>query len=321
MKNSIHYRFSRLFFLFTVLGCCSVFAQEDNPKNIVEQYQNYAEDAREVVYMHLNKSAYIKGETIGFTAYVLDKKDKKPSKVTTNLYVSIEDENKNIIKEKLIKVEDGISSNTIAVDKAFGSGFYTIKAYTNWMRNFNEQNYFVESIKIIDPKEEKSILTETVKNAIDAQFLPEGGHLLNGVVNNVGVVLKDYKGYGVPSVKGKVHDQNNTLITEFEVNDLGIGKFPLLAETGSSYTVSFTYLNKDYSFNVNAPVEPTGVTLSLVKHRNKAIVALMTNEESLNLIKGKPYQMTIHNGDNIDVTDVVFNDELSIMKAFEFVNL
>ena len=321
MKNSIHYRISRLFFLFTVLGCCSVFAQEDNAKNIVEQYQNYAEDAREVVYMHLNKSAYIKGETIGFTAYVLDKKDKKPSKVTTNLYVSIEDENKNVIKEKLIKVEDGISSNTIAVDKAFNSGFYTIKAYTNWMRNFNEQNYFVESIKIIDPKEEKSVITETVKNAIDAQFLPEGGHLLNGVVNNVGVVLKDYKGYGVPSVKGKVHDQNNSLITEFEVNDLGIGKFPLLAETGSSYTVSFTYLNKDYSFNVNAPVEPIGVTLSLVKHRNKAIVALMTNKESLNLIKGKPYQMTIHNGDNIEVTEVVFNDELTIMKAFELNNV
>lgn len=321
MKNSILFRISRLFFLFTFLSFFSLTAQNDKAKNIVEHYQNYAEDAREVVYLHLNKSTYIKGEAIGFTAYVIDKKDKKSSKVTTNLYVSIEDENKNVLKQKLVKVEDGITSNSFKIDEDFGSGYYTIKAYTNWMRNFNEQNYFVESLKIVDPKKEKAIITEAVKNSIDAQFLPEGGHLLNGVVNNVGVILKDYKGYGVPSVKGRVMDQDNNLVTEFEVNELGIGKFPLLAELDKSYKVNLSYLNKDYSFDFNAKVEPVGVTLSLVKHRNKAIVALMTNKESLNYVKGKPYQMTIHNGDNIDVTEVVFNDDLTIMKAFELDNI
>ena len=321
MKNITSFRISRLFLIFMYLGFYSLTAQDNKANDIVEHYQDYAADAREVVYMHLNKSAYIKGETIGFTAYVLDKKDKKPSKVTTNLYVSIEDENNNVLKQKLVKVENGVTSNTFKLGTDFSSGYYTVKAYTNWMRNFDEQNYFVESIKIIDPEVEKTIITESVKNSIDAQFLPEGGHLLNGVVNNVGVVLKDYKGYGVPSVKGKVLDQNNNLITEFEVNKLGIGKFPLLAEMGKSYKVNFEYLNKDYSFDFNAKVEPIGVTLSLVKHRNKAIVALMTNKESLNLIKAKPYQMTIHNGDNIDVTEVVFNDDLTIMKAFELANI
>lgn len=320
MRNSIHFRITKLFILFISLSFYSARAQ-DKAKDIVDHYKDYASNAREVVYMHLNKSAYIKGESIGFTAYVLDKKDKKPSKVTTNLYVSIEDENKNVIQQKLVKVENGVTSNIIKLDSSFSSGNYIVKAYTNWMRNFNEQNYFVESIKIIDPKIEKTIVTKSVKNSIDAQFLPEGGHLLNGVVNNVGVVLKDFKGYGVPSLKGEVVDQNNNLITEFEVNELGIGKFPLLAEIDKSYKVNISYLNKDYSFAVNANIEPIGVTLSLVKHRNKAIVALMTNKESLEYIKDKPYQMTIHNGDNIDVTEVIFNEELTIMKAFELDNI
>ncbi|WP_273289726.1 hypothetical protein [Winogradskyella sp.] len=47
----------------------------------------------------------------------------------------------------------------------------------------------------------------------------------------------------------------------------------------------------------------------------------MTNKESLDLVKGKPYQMTIHNGDNIDVTEIVFNEDLTIMKAFELDNI
>lgn len=320
MKNSTRFRISKLFALLIFLCSFSITAQ-DKAKEIVTQYQDYTSDAREVVYVHLNKSAYIKGETVGFTAYVLDKKDKKPSKVTTNLYVSIEDENNNLLKQKLLKVDNGVTSNVFEIDSSFTSGYYTLKSYTNWMRNFDEQNYFIESFKVIDPKIEKTIITESVKNSIDAQFLPEGGHLLNGVVNNVGVVLKDHKGYGVPSVKGKVYDGDNNLISEFEVNKLGIGKFPLLAEIGKSYKVNLSYLNKEFSFDINAKIEPVGVTLSLVKHRNKAIVALMTNKESLDLIKGKPYQMTIHNGDNIDVTEIVFNDELTIMKAFELDNI
>ncbi|WP_439151076.1 hypothetical protein [Winogradskyella sp.] len=185
------------------------------------------------------------------------------------------------------------------------------------MRNFNEPNYFVESVRVIDPDVGEYIETASVKNDIDAQFLPEGGHLLNGVVNNVGVVLKDHKGYGVASVKGTVYDQFDNLITEFEVNKFGIGKFPLLAELGKDYKIKFSKLNKDYSFTLNQKIESIGVTLSLVHYRNKALVALITNKESLKLIKGKPYQLAVHNGDKIEALEVVFEDELNIVKVFD----
>ena len=65
--------------------------------DILEAYDDYTEAPREVVYLHLNKSTYIIGETLGFTAYVLDKNDKEPSVLTSNLYVTIEDHSQNII--------------------------------------------------------------------------------------------------------------------------------------------------------------------------------------------------------------------------------
>ncbi len=316
MKTSTSLRVLTIFILFTFLTFFNLNAQ-DEIADIVESYEDYTSDAREVVYVHLNKSTYIKGESIGFTAYVLDKKDRKSSKVTTNLYISLEDENKKVIKKKLLKVENGVASNIIELDSSFTSGHYTFKAYTNWMRNFNEQNYFIESVRIIDPKTEEYIETASVENSIDAQFLPEGGHLLNGVVNNVGVVLKDSKGYGIASVKGEVKDHEDNLITEFEVNQFGIGRFPLLAELGKSYKINMSYLNKDYSFTLNEKIEPIGVTLSLVSHRNKAIVSLITNKESLEHLKNKPYQLALHNGESINTLDIVFNKELTIIKAFE----
>jgi hypothetical protein len=68
-----------------------------------------------------------------------------------------EGEEKKTLKQQLIKVENGIATNTFEIDSSFTSGYYSIKAYTNWMLNFKEQNHFVESLRIIDPKTETYI--------------------------------------------------------------------------------------------------------------------------------------------------------------------
>ncbi|WP_282043779.1 hypothetical protein, partial [Winogradskyella flava] len=72
----------RLFILFLAFSAIS-FAQ--NNDKIIEAFEEYAKMPREVAYLHLNKSTYIKGEHIGLTAYVLDKKTKRNSTMATNL--------------------------------------------------------------------------------------------------------------------------------------------------------------------------------------------------------------------------------------------
>lgn len=319
MKTSISFRISIIFCLSVFFNFPIINAQNKSV-DIIDQYQNYASSPREVVYVHLNKSTYIKGESIGFTAYVFNKEDKKPSKTTTNLYIILEDKNKK--KQQLLKVENGIASNVIDLDSSFTSGHYTFKAYTNWMRNFNEQNYFIESIRVINPNNEEFIKTASYnESSIDAQFLPEGGHLLNNVVNNIGVVLKDKNGYGIPNAQGSVRDKNDVLIAEFKVNHLGIGKFLLLAELGNTYKVKVNTLNQEFSFNLSEKIEPIGITLSLVSHKNKAIVSIITNNESLKYLKEKKLKLTLHNGDKIDAVNIAFNDETTIIKVFELKNM
>jgi hypothetical protein len=309
-------KLSCFLFIF-ILG--SVDAQNDS--KILKAFNDYTEMPREVAYLHLNKSIYIKGEDIGFTAYVFDKKTKTKSSITTNLYVSIEDENEKIIQKKLLNLKNGITSNVFEIDTSFTSGYYTIKAYTNWMRNFDEQNYFIETIRIIDPKVEQYLETTFIKNEIDAQFLPESGHLVDQINNTVGVVLKDDKGYGLPNARGKVYDNQNNLVSEFEVNHLGIGKFPLLAQYGNQYTIKVSYLNKAYSFDLNATVELNGFTLSAVEFKNKALITLTTNKESLKYLNDKPYKLTLHNGSAINEIVVNFKDATSIIKSYNLAEI
>jgi len=304
--------------IFFVLASNFAFSQDDS--EILEAYEDYTETAREVVYMHLNKSTYIKGESIGFTAYIMDKKDKKPSQLTTNLYVSIEDENNNIVKQKLIKVEDGVASNTFELDSLFSSGNYNVKAYTNWMLNFNEQNHYVESIRIINPDTENYVEEKRVQSGIDAQFLPESGHLLNGVINTIGVVIKDDLGFGIPNTKGEVLDKNDKVLSSFETNSLGIGQFQLLADRTDTYTVKITTANNDFDFDLKQRIEAKGVIMSLKSLKSKVFVSLITNAETLNDIKGKRYTLMAHNGDNYDIMDIYFTDDTVVTKAIEFAN-
>ena len=311
------YSYKAIFILF-LFSTFLASAQEDS--EIIDVYEDYTEAAREVVYLHLNKSTYIHGESIGFTAYVMDKKNKKPSLLTTNLYVSIEDENQNVLKQKLIKVDDGVASNTFELDSLFTSGYYNIKAYTNWMLNFNEQNFYAESVRIIDPENEEYIEEERIENEIDAQFLPESGHLLHGVINNIGVVIKDNLGFGISDAKGEIVGKNNEVLSTFETNQFGIGKFQLLADSNNSYKVNIKNANKDFSFDLNQNVETNGIIMSLKSLKSKVFVSLITNSETLNTIKNKRYTLMVHNGDNYDIMDIYFTDTTVVTKAIEYSN-
>lgn len=317
MIKSILTSLSSVLILFLV----TFFSFSQNTNDIFETYEEYVDTPREVVYLHLNKSTYIKGENIGFTAYILDKKEKTPSLITTNLYINVSDKNNKVIKQQLVRVANGIASNVIKIDSLFTSGMYNVRAYTNYMRNFNETNFFTEAVKVIDPDVEPYIEKPIVKNSIDAQFLPESGHLLHGIVNNIGVVIKDSQGFGLAYVSGEVLDNNNKVLTTFKTNSVGIGKFPLLANISSTYWVKINYGNENFSFPLGHIVEKNGVVLSVKRLKSKLFASILTNKETLNQLKNNRYTLMLHNGKDYEIMDIYFNDKTVINKVIEFANI
>ncbi|WP_323787305.1 hypothetical protein [Psychroserpens sp.] len=281
-------------------------------KSIISSFETYSKLPREVAYLHLNKSIYIKGESIAFSGYVIDKNTKKPSELTTNLYCVVTDQNGKTIKSQLIRVSNGFSSGSFDIDNDFKSGEYTIKAYTNWMRNFDEQNLFVENIKIIDPETDEFVKPETLKNTIDAQFLPEGGHMVTNVQITVGVVLKDANGFGISSVEAEILDSKNSTITTFKTNQFGISRFLLTPKANETYTAEFEYLGETFNFKINT-IDLKGFSLSLTDLGKNVALKFNTNSETLPSIKNETYKLAIHNGKSIKVTDFNF-EGLEVVK-------
>ncbi|OUR96092.1 hypothetical protein A9Q86_16575 [Flavobacteriales bacterium 33_180_T64] len=299
-----------LFFLITQ----TVIAQTENADaDLISAYEDYTEMDREIVYAHLNKTIFIKGESIGIKAYVFDKSTKQLSSQTSNLYCTISDDTGKIIKKQLVMVNKGTAVSDFEIDSSYTSGNYTIKAYTNWMKNFSEDNLFTEKIRIIDPAVEQHMVSNTELLKIDAQFLPEGGHLLVDVENTIGVVIKNKEGLGLPNARGEIVDQDGVVVTNFKVNQFGIGKCLLKPKVNTIYTAVFKFNDQEHSVLIEN-IETVGVGMTVVGIRDKVALTLKTNPSTLQNIKDGIFKLAIHNGQELKETLFKFGDKTEIVK-------
>lgn len=307
--------------LFMVLTITfSGFAQNKKQADLVSAYKEYTELPREVGYAHLNKTTYLKGEIMGFTVYVFDKTNKKPSETTTNVYCTISDENNRVVKSEMILAANGIANGSFQIDNYFTSGEYTFKAYTNWMRNFDEQNYYTQTVKIIDLENEDIQKTKIFTSKLDAQFLPEGGHFVADVKNSVGVIVKDSLGFGVSNVTGKVLDSKNNTLIDFKTNNLGIGKFTYLPNAIEMYKVVLDFNGTEQIFPLER-AENQGIALTLNDLENRVALSLRTNESTLKQLKNKAYTLAIHNGNVLRTVHVNFGKSLEVTKMINYKDL
>lgn len=323
-KNFSQHLKNLMLFLFAIFLTNSISSQTFySKKNINTVFEDYTAPFQEVVYAHLNKSKYIKGESIEFSIYVFDKQDKTLSNISTNLYCVISDENNNPIKKQLLKLENGIISGSIKLDTNFKSGTYTFKAYTNWLLNFAEHNYFADTFEVIDPNDTSTNYLQNTEKGfeIDAQFLPESGHVVSDVINTIGVIVKDKFGYGFPFLKGKLINSDQKIVTTFSLNTLGIGRFSFTPKIDENYKVIIDNNGKEIVVNFNQNIEQTGVLLKVSKNNSHALISIVTNKFSLSEIKKKKLNLTFHDGLQLNKKDLTFGNDLSIIKKIPLENL
>ncbi|MEM6514870.1 MAG: hypothetical protein AAF688_01715 [Bacteroidota bacterium] len=316
MKNRTFYKYLFVCFLFTSLG---IQAQEVDVK-IIESFEAYSELPREISYAHLNKSTLLRGETLGFQVYVLEKETKRASANTTNVYYALDDRDGNTVKSGLLLAEGGIAAGTIDIDSTLATGNYLFRAYTNWMKNFREQNFYVQNVRVINADGGAALKEVTVEGyKLDAQFLPEGGHLISGIENIIGVAVKDNTGRGVPDLEGRVYDEAGNEVGSFSSNRFGISKFPLVPKVGVTYRVSLGE-GVESTFSLG-PAELEGINLKLTDMSKRVALSLRANERTLERIKGSNYKLSFHNGDSIRAIDFDFSKGREVTKLFNYDDL
>lgn len=281
----------------------------------------YEQLPQELVHLHLNKAKYVMGEQIAFSAYVVNKQNLKPSEEAKNLYVQIKDSTNQIVYEDLYLINQGTAHNTIKIDSTFQKGNYTITAFTNWMRNFKEHNYFSDQIQIFDLKTTMPV-SENETKGIDIQFLPESGHLINNVLTSVGVIVKNKQGLGISGAQIKITDSKNKLLSSFELNKMGIGKFLLMPNTNLKYKATITFPNgKSIIKPIYLKIEPQGIGLKISNSKDALRLEVKTNSESLKQLSSEDYILMLYSGKKSFLYTIDFKEKLSQDFIFQLSSL
>lgn len=106
---------------------------------------------REKVYLHLDRPYFQAGDTIWMKAYMHYANAAYADTLSKVLYVELVDCSNRVLAERTLRIENSVASGEIILSSAVVKGDYFIRAYTQWMKNF--EDYFTTSLPILSRSE------------------------------------------------------------------------------------------------------------------------------------------------------------------------
>jgi hypothetical protein len=139
-----------LFFAFAFFIVLQLSAQ-NNLKTITVPFNDYKESTiQEKIYVHTDKNFYLTGEIIWFKLYNTDATFNKPLDISSVAYVEILDSLNKPVQQTKIGLKKGEGNGSFYLPPGIASGNYKLRAYTNWMKNFDAAYFFEKNITIVN---------------------------------------------------------------------------------------------------------------------------------------------------------------------------
>ncbi|WP_207533217.1 carboxypeptidase-like regulatory domain-containing protein [Desertivirga arenae] len=97
------------------------------------------EQAAEKLYVHTDKESYNTNDTLWCKTYLFNAAFLSSTSKSGIMYMEIANDSNRVVKRIMLPVYLGLSVGQIPLsENEFPQGWYTLRAYTNWMRNFSE---------------------------------------------------------------------------------------------------------------------------------------------------------------------------------------
>ena len=256
----------------------------------------------ENIHLHLNKTTFLQGERLWFKAYVREQNSKLPSLRTANLHVGMYSNTGEEVKRKLLFVEGGMANGDFAIDSSFTDTEYTVLAWTNFMRNFKELHPYRQIIRVLrNDAEEEDLRTGAIKISI----YPEGGQLITGAYNQVGLLVSNSLGQGISVKNLELVDGNGQIVRKkVATNRFGMGKTGFKVEPGSTYYMQV----EGFDGNLIREKLPEAVDNEFGisvdnKEVDKVLMTMVGSKSLFNAEDGKVYTLAVYQDDFIGLED------------------
>lgn len=272
------------------------------PEKMLEEYCKV--NPWEEVFVHTDRSDYIAGEDIWMKVYNFDRASGVLSGRSIIVYIELLNPWNNPVIQIRLPLNGGTGSGNIFLPDSLSSGTYTLRAYTNIMKNYLPGNCFMYDINVYNPFRNNGFMRKVnFPGRTEAQpgmkFYPEGGTLVYGLNCRVVVRYTDEYGRGIRG-NAFLKDNEGNEKTSFPVDDNGYGFFIFNPEKGKTYTV----IANDRSYNLPQAADE-GVTVMAKVQDDKSVLLTISASQPLSFPSAGKYHIIVHSkGKTFYKTDI-----------------
>jgi hypothetical protein len=230
-----------IFLLILLPVYLSTQAQENGKDSLQAAFSRYRSQApQEKLFVHIDRTFYLAGETIWFKVYDIDGSSNKPLALSGIAYVEVLDKDQRPVLQAKIGITDGKGDGSFRIPLTIPSGEFVFRAYTNWMKNFSSDFYFLQRLTILNTvndagTDDSSRLSHSVDSSHAAiRLFPEGGNIVNGLTSVIACKATDRFGNAI-SCDGIIRNQKGDTVVRFRTGRQGIGKFSFTPVKGNTY--------------------------------------------------------------------------------------
>lgn len=285
--------------------------------NAISYVENYP---LEKVYLHFDNSSYYLGETLWYKAYVMTS-DSSVMSVSKVLHVELWNQFGQKVDEQLLRIEDGKAYGQFELKKKNLPGYYEVRAYTRWMRNWGDRHYFSRvfpfyAAPVVAGEYKKELFNfrlhksmkvrpQTKQKNLEVEFFPEGGSLVKGVPSVVAFRVRTSK-EPTSFVSLEVYTGDGTLVDTCSVVHDGMGCFRYFPMDKPGY-VQLSYDGKKYKFGLPEAASQ-GVCLSVSPMKSDSVAVVIRRDSE---IRTDTFALCLAmNGRPYEAIDVVTNDKV-----------
>ncbi|MEJ2904620.1 TonB-dependent receptor plug domain-containing protein [Pedobacter panaciterrae] len=169
-------------------------------------------------------------------------------------------------------------------------------SFLNTQPSLYKSGKIIATLTLPDKKKMiKEIPVKATSNAIDVQFFPESGNLVESLPNKIGIKAVNASGLG-EDVKGSIIDNDGQEVTQFSTQHLGIGSFILNPQPGKTYAAKVKYKDGSES-TINLPrVLPSGYIITVNSNTENVVAKVLLSPD---LIGNGELKLVAQNNGNV----------------------
>ncbi|HEX7905961.1 MAG TPA: hypothetical protein VF487_18945 [Chitinophagaceae bacterium] len=277
-------------FILLVLAICSINQGHAQAPPLIDKAEKLNQlFSFEKLYLHSDKNFYLAGEIIWFKIYQINGNTSKVA------YAEILDRNNKPVLQAKIPLTTNGGNGSFYLPLTIKSDYYTLRAYTNWMKNAGNEIFFEKKISIVNTM--KALPVSAVANVMpkaEVVFFPESGHLIEGVETKVSFRITDPAGKGI-NASGVVRDNEGDTVAQFSSYRFGIGNFIFRPLPGKTYKASVLLPDGKFLEPPLPVVEEYGYVMNVTDNKEGKLKIKIQARTNKTIETGEQLFFLVHN--------------------------